>query len=90
MAASVRFTGEGSPSRARVDEASLNGTSALPAMGMVQRGGEEESKKIKNEGEDERMKRGSFKGKIGRKLPFCSLACMEIKKGRLRDFKYEI
>jgi hypothetical protein len=30
----------------------------LPAMGIIQRGGEEESKKIKNGGEDERMKGG--------------------------------
>ena len=56
MAARARFTGEGSPSRAKVDEASLNGMIILPAMGIVQRGGEEESKKIKNGGEDERMK----------------------------------
>ena len=60
MATSARFVGEGSPSRAKVDEASLNGTIALPAMGIVQRCGEEESKKIKNGGEDERVKRGSF------------------------------
>jgi hypothetical protein len=31
-----------------------------------------------------------FKGKTGRKLPFFSPAHMEIKSGRLRDFKYEI
>ena len=60
MTASTRFTGEGSPSRVKVDEVSLNKTIALPAMGIVQRCGEEESKKIKNGGEDERVKRGSF------------------------------
>jgi len=60
MAASVRFAGEGSPSWAKVDEVSLNGTIALPAMGIVQRCGEEESKEIKNGDEDERRRRGSF------------------------------
>ena len=48
MAASARFASEGSTSRAKVDEASLNGTSTLPAMEIFQRGGEDESKKIKN------------------------------------------
>ena len=60
MAASARFAIEASPSRAKVDEASLNGMIALPAMGKAQSCGEEESKKIKNGGEDERVKRGSF------------------------------
>ena len=60
MAASVRFTGEGSPSRAKVHEASLSGMIALPAMGKAQRCGEEESKKIKNGGEGEKRRRGSF------------------------------
>jgi hypothetical protein len=60
MAARARFAGEGSPSRAKVDEASLNGMIALPAMGRAQSCGEEESKKIKNGGEDERRRRRSF------------------------------
>ena len=60
MAASARFAGEGSPSKAKVDEASMNGTIAFPAMRGVQRCGEEESKMIKNGGEDERKRRGSI------------------------------
>ena len=60
MAASARFAGEGSPSKAKVDEASMNGTIAFPAMRDVQRCGEEESKMIKNGGEDERKRRGSI------------------------------
>ena len=60
MAASARFAGEGSPSRAKVDEASLSGMIALLAMGKAQSCGEEESKKIKNGGEDERRRKGSF------------------------------
>ena len=60
MAASARFAGEGSPSKAKVDEASMNGMIAFPAMTDVQRCGEEESKMIKNGGEDERKRRGSI------------------------------
>jgi len=30
-----------------------------------------------------------FKGKAGRKFPFCSPARMEMKRGRSRGFKYE-
>ena len=60
MVASAWFAGEGSPSRAKVDMASLNAMIALSSMGIVQRGGQKESKKIKNGGEDESVKRGSF------------------------------
>ena len=60
MAASARFAGEGSPSRAKLVEPSLNGTIALPAMENAQSCGEEESKKIKNGGEGEKRRRGSF------------------------------
>ena len=48
MAASARFAGECSPSRAKVDEASMNGMIAFPAMRDVHRCGGEESKMIKN------------------------------------------
>ena len=60
MAASGRFASEGSPSWAKVDEASMNETIAFPAMRGVQRCGGEESKMIKNGGEDERKRRGSI------------------------------
>ena len=49
MTGRARFTGEGSPLRANVDEASLNGLIALPAMGNDQSCGGDESKKIKME-----------------------------------------
>ena len=55
MVASARFAGEGSPLRANVDEASLNGTIVLPTMEKAQSCGGEESKKIKME---VRKKRG--------------------------------
>jgi len=60
MVARARFAGEGSPSRANMDEAALNGMIALPAMENAQSCGEEESKKIKKGGEGERRRRGSF------------------------------
>ena len=56
MAASARFAGEGSLSRAKVDEASMKGTIAFPTMRDVQRCGGKESKMIKNGGEDERRR----------------------------------
>ena len=49
MATRARFAGEGSPSRANVDEALLDGMIALPAMGNDQSCGGDESKKIKME-----------------------------------------
>ena len=91
ITASTRFSSEGSPSRVKVDEVSLNKTIALPAMGIVQKCGEERSKKIKNGGEDERRRRGLFlNAKSGENFPFYSSAHKEIKSGHLRDFKYEI
>ena len=60
MTARARFAGEGSPSSVNMGKASLNGMIALPAMGKGQSCGEEERKKIKNGGEDERRRRGSF------------------------------
>ena len=90
MTARARFASKGSPSRVNVDEASLNGMIALPAMRNDQSCGGDESKKIKmvvrkkGEGEDH------FKAKTGRKFPFCSPARMEMRSGHLMEFKYEI
>jgi len=57
---------QGSPSRVKVEEASVKGTSALPAMGSLQDCGGEESKRIKDGGQGERRKRGGhFKAKRG-------------------------
>ena len=90
MAARARFTGEGSPSRANVDEASLNGMIALPAMGNDHSCGGDESKKIKLEVRKKGEGEDHFKAKTGRNFPFHSLACMETRSGHLRGFKYEI
>ena len=90
MTARARFAGEGSPSRANVDEASLNGMIALPAMGNDQSCGGDESKKIKMEVRKKGEGEDHFKAKIGRKFPFCSPARMEMRSGRSRGFKYEI
>ena len=90
MAASARFAGEGSPSRANVDEASLNGMIALPAMGNDQSCGRDESKKIKMEVRKKGEGEDHFKAKTGRKFPFYSPARMEMRSDRLREFKYEI
>ena len=73
-----------------MDEASLNGTIALLAMGNDQSCGGDESKKIKMEVRKKGEGEDHFKAKTGRKFPFCSLACMETRSGRLRGFKYEI
>ena len=63
---------------------------ALLAMENVQSCGGDESKKIKMEVRKKGGGEDHFKGKTGRKLPFCIPARMEIKSGRLRGFKYEI
>ena len=90
MVARARFAYEGSPSRANVDEALLNGTIALPAMENAQSCGGDERKKIEMEVRKKGGGEDHFKAKIGRKLPFCSPACMEMRNGRLRGLKYEI
>ena len=90
MTARTRFAGEGSPLRANVDEASLNGMIALPAMGNDQSCGGDESKKIKMEVRKKGEGEDHFKVKIGRNFPFCSPARMKMRSGRLRGFKYEI
>ena len=90
MTAMARFAGEGSHSRANVDEASLNGMIALPAMGNDQSCGGEESKKIKLEVRKKGEGEDHFKAKTGRKFPFCSLARMETRSGHLRGFKYKV
>ena len=81
MAASARFAGKGSPSTANVDEASLKGTIALPAMGMIRVCGEDESKRIKVEVREKGEGEDHFKAKTERKLPFCSPAHMEMRSG---------
>jgi len=52
--------------------------------------GGDESKKIKMEVRKKGGGEDHFKAKTGRKLPFCSPACMEMRNGRLRGLKYEI
>ena len=66
MATRARFAGEGSPSRANVDEASLNGMITLPAMGNDQSCGGDESKKIKMEVRKKGEGEDHFKAKTGR------------------------
>ena len=90
MDARARFAGEGSPSRANVDEASLNGTIVLPAMENDQSCGGDESKKIKLEVRKKVEGEDHFKSKTGRTFPFCSPAHMETRNGHLRGFKYKI
>ena len=65
MAASARFAGEGSPSRANVDEVSLNGMIALPAMENAQSCGGDERKKIKMEVRKKGGGEDHFKAKPG-------------------------
>ena len=90
MTARARFAGEGSPSRANVDEASLNGMIVLPAMGNDQSCRGDESKKIKKEVRKKGEGEDHFKAKTGRNFPFRSPARMETRSGHLRGFKYEI
>ena len=66
MTARARFAGKGSPSRANVDEASLNGMIALPAMGNDQSCGGDESKKIKLEVRKKEEGEDHFKAQTGR------------------------
>ena len=73
MTARVRFAGEGSPSRANVDEASLNGMIALPAMGNDQSCGGDESKKIKMEVRKKGEGEDHFKAKNREKISFLQL-----------------
>ena len=70
MAARVSFVGEGSPTRANVDETSLNGMIALPAIGNDQSCGGDESKKIKMEGRKKGEGEDHFKAKIREKISF--------------------
>jgi hypothetical protein len=52
-----------------------------------------ERKRAKRSRMEMRMREGGkdyFKGKTGRKLPFCILVRMKMQSGHLRDFKYEI
>ena len=90
MATRARFAGEGSPSRANVDEASLNGMIALPAMGNDHSCGGDESKKIKLEVRKKGEVEDHFKAKTRRKFSFCSPTRMETRNGCLRGFKYKI
>ena len=73
-----------------MDEASLNGMIALPAMGNDQSCGGDESKKIKMEVRKKGEGEDHFKAKTGRKFPFCSPAHMEMRSGRLWGLEYEI
>ena len=70
MTVRARFAGEGSPSRANVDEVSLNGMIALPAMGNDQSCGGDESKKIKMEVRKKGEGEDHFKAKIREKISF--------------------
>ena len=70
MTAMARFAGEGSPSRANVDEASLDGMIALQAMENDQSCGGDESKKIKMEVRKTGEGKIIIKPKTGRKFPF--------------------
>ena len=90
MTARARFAGEGSPSRVNMDEVSLNGMIALPAMGNDQSCGGDESKKIKMEVRKKGEGEDHFKAKTGRKFSFYSPARMEMRSGHLRGSKYEI